>query len=55
LGNVVEDVDLIFNDRREHENGNTLVVRNLFEGLGDGSIFVPQLCTQSTKTLNKKD
>ena len=38
---VVEDVDLIFNDQREYKNGNTPVVRTVFEQLRDEAIYIP--------------
>lgn len=40
MDDVVEDVDLIFNDQREYKNGSTPVVRTVFEKLNDISIHV---------------
>ncbi len=40
---VVENVDLIFNDWEEYKNGNTLVVQSVFEQLDDASIHIPTL------------
>lgn len=43
LGDVVEDGALIFNDRRECKNGNTLGVRTVFEEKNDVTIYIPSL------------
>ncbi len=47
LGDVVDDADLIFNDRREYKNGNTLVVRTVFERLGDETVCIPDFNTRA--------